>query len=222
MSEVQEILSRVDNAVSTSLRGVLDPIQSYIEDADSKMALITSVMKSLPEFKALKDENERLKARLEALEQGLQLEVSVPPARPVLAPLTVDHQTDCICPSPITRGQSTTSSLRALEDAVTRDAEQFVNQNSPGPSVAVEPNLGASKSVLTSPQEESEASPKVVETDLVEIEIAEEDEEGNEFDRTYFTDDEINGLLYEKGPDGVLSVVGRFVEGDPEFTAFSD
>ena len=213
MSEVSMILGRVDNAVSASIRGVLDPIQEYIESADSKMEVITTVLRSLPEYKALKEENERLKTRLEELEQGLRLKVSIPPARPSLNPLQNDP---CILdsvkkPTPIMRGLPSEESVRALEAAVSREAELVVSKCTEEPQKNAVPEKAAG-----SPQ------PKVSESDLIEIEVAEEDEDGNEFDRTYFTDDEVSGLLYEKSEDGNFVVVGRFVDGDPEFTAFDD
>ena len=62
-----------------------------------------------------------------------------------------------------------------------------------------------------------EQTVKINEANLVEIEIAEEDEDGKEIDVTYYTDDDLNGQMYEKVGTNTFKLVGRFVEGDPEF-----
>ena len=80
MTQVADLVNAVDTAVNQGLHQVLDPIVNRINEAERKFAIISSMLKELPEYKDLLNENRDLRSRIERLEGNVILEVqSVPP-----------------------------------------------------------------------------------------------------------------------------------------------
>ena len=207
-SELNEIVNSLNDNILSTLNKGLRPLINKMNSENKSYNALSKMIRQLPEFKNLLDENIELKCEVRQLKQQLEFIKSLrEPETSVKLTVTEPNVVTSIDPE-----------LREAEIYLdtnladkTQDSEtpvQYLHDK----SYKNYDNIKSNSDSQEDKEEEDEEEEDEEEEEVYEVEIEGADE------TKYYTNDDMNGNIYEIYSDNSIgSKVGEFKDGEPIF-----